>query len=95
MTMEIAGDRPPRYDKKRLPLASVRATMKKRFLGPNEPKRHHLTMEIAGDRPLRYGKNRDREVSPTGETESLGVLRNPFDNNELGNTLNYLLILMS
>ena len=47
------------------------------------------TPTIAGDRPPRYGRrkalreNRDREVSPTGETESLGVSQNPFDNNEL------------
>ncbi len=27
--------------------------------------------------------NRDQEVSPTGETASFGVSRNPFDNNEL------------
>ena len=29
-------------------------------------------------------------VSPTGETESFGVSRNPFANNELGNTLREL-----
>ena len=28
-------------------------------------------------------KNRDQEGSPTGKTESLGVSRNHFDNNEL------------
>ena len=29
------------------------------------------------------GRNRDREVSPTGETASFKVSRNNFDNNEL------------
>ena len=46
----LAGDRPPRYDKKRL-------------LGPKGPKTPLLTMELAGDRPPRYGNIETRGLS--------------------------------
>ena len=68
VTMEIAGDRPPRYGEKTPPLHVGRGPV---------PRQRPRTPTIAGDRPPRYGeietgrsllpgRHRDQEVSPTG-----------------------------
>ncbi len=50
----------------------------------------YLDVFLGRDIPVPIGttsklgsKNREREVSPNGETEAFGVSRNHFDNNEL------------
>ena len=73
MTMELAGDRPPRYEKKRHTLTVGRGPV---------PRHRSRKPTLAEDRPA-LPEHQDQEVSPTGEMESLGVSRNPFDNNEL------------
>ena len=57
VTMEIAGDRPPRYDKKRL-------------LGPKGPKTLPLADGQRGGQAPALREHRDREVSPTGKPSS-------------------------
>ena len=48
-TMEIAGDRPPRYDKKRYPLTVGRGPVPRHASRSRNP-------TCAGDKPPRYGK---------------------------------------
>ena len=69
MMMEIAGDRPPRYDKKRHPLAIARAIQRARGTGPRAtiktppltvgrgpvPRHRSRNPTRAGDGPPRYG----------------------------------------
>ena len=85
MTMELAGDRPPRYDKKRLSLAIVRARAIQRSRGTGP--RATGTLRPGGlsyggaSRPEvspTAGMHRDRAVSPTGraliyETPSINM----------------------
>ena len=47
MTMEIAGDRPPRDDKKRHPFIVGRGPV---------PRHRRRNSTLAGDRPPRYGQ---------------------------------------
>ena len=68
-TMEIAGDRPPRYDKK-CPLTVGRGPVPRHrshnptLAGDRPPRYGHIeTMELAGDRPPRYGHIEPRGLS--------------------------------
>ena len=75
LTIEISGDRPPRYGcGARLPFTVGRGPV---------PRQRSIAPTLAGDRPPRYGQIETRRSLLPGETEPLGVSRNPFDNNEL------------
>ena len=74
---EIAGDRPPRYDKKRFPFLVG--------LGPSHATRACERVSLAivraralqrsrGTGPRATGRNRDQEVSPTGENGIVTIL---------------------
>ena len=64
VTMERAGDRPPRYDKKTSLWAS---TCFYRHVGPKGPKTPPLDDAQRGGQAPALREHRDQEVSPTGK----------------------------
>ena len=70
MTMALAGDRPPRYDKKRRLLTVGRGPVPRHRSCPRTP-------TLAGDRPPRYGKKRPLTVGRGPVPRHRSCPRNP------------------